>query len=155
MSEKKRVHSVVFLNLNVRTVEGFQNIYYSLFSFPQDLQLEYVHGYRGFDSRDNLHYVNDGADIVFHAAGAGIVKNLSTGMYDLSLSGTESLRFFHSNTASRMILGVTFIEVISVITILFPYSYAHYTPGIYAEVYIVFIFPSVCMRVRDSVPFVD
>ena len=48
--------------------------------FTQDLQLEYIHGYRGFDSRDNLHYVNDGADIVFHAAGAGIVKNLPTGM---------------------------------------------------------------------------
>lgn len=46
---------------------------------PQDLQLEYVHGYRGFDSRNNLHYINDGADIVFHAAGAGIVQNLSTG----------------------------------------------------------------------------
>lgn len=45
----------------------------------QDLQLEYVHGYRGFDSRNNLHYINDGADIVFHAAGAGIVQNLSTG----------------------------------------------------------------------------
>ena len=43
--------------------------------------MEYVHGYRGFDSRNNLHYVNDGADIVFHAAGAGIVKNLSTGAY--------------------------------------------------------------------------
>jgi len=39
-----------------------------------------VFGYRGFDSRNNLHYVNDGADIVYHAAGAGIVKNLSSGM---------------------------------------------------------------------------
>ena len=45
----------------------------------KDLQLEYIYGYRGFDARDNLHYVNDGADIVYHAAGAGIVKNLSTG----------------------------------------------------------------------------
>ncbi|WAR18910.1 EMAL6-like protein [Mya arenaria] len=26
-----------------------------------DLQLEYIYGYRGFDSRNNLHYVNDGA----------------------------------------------------------------------------------------------
>lgn len=46
----------------------------------QDLRLEYIHGYRGFDSRSNLHYVNDGSEIVFHAAGAGIVQNLSTGM---------------------------------------------------------------------------
>lgn len=51
----------------------------------QDLQLEYVHGYRGFDSRNNLHYINDGADIVFHAAGAGIVQNLSTGNTDVDL----------------------------------------------------------------------
>ena len=49
------------------------------FVSKQDLQLEYVHGYRGFDSRNNLHYINEGADIVFHAAGAGIVQNLSTG----------------------------------------------------------------------------
>jgi hypothetical protein len=49
--------------------------------FIQDLQLEYIHGYRGFDARNNLHYVNDGADIVFHAAGAGIVKNIASGYY--------------------------------------------------------------------------
>jgi len=45
----------------------------------QDLQLEYIYGYRGFDARSNLHYVNNGADIVYHAAGAGIVKNLESG----------------------------------------------------------------------------
>ena len=39
-----------------------------------------MYGYRGFDTRNNLYYVNDGTDIVFHAAGAGIVQNLSTGM---------------------------------------------------------------------------
>ena len=39
----------------------------------------------------------------------------------------------------------------------------HYTPGIYAEGYIVFVFPFVCLSVRmfvrssirDSVPFVE
>nr|KAG5687806.1 hypothetical protein BaRGS_005436 [Batillaria attramentaria] len=36
-----------------------------------DLELNYIHGYRGFDARSNLYYVNDGAEIVFHAAGAG------------------------------------------------------------------------------------
>ena len=55
--------------------------------FFQDLQLEYIHGYRGFDARDNLHYVNDGADIVFHAAGAGIVKNLPTGINPFLTNG--------------------------------------------------------------------
>ena len=38
-----------------------------------------VLGFRGFDCRDNLHYLNDGTDIVYHAAGAGVVLNLSTG----------------------------------------------------------------------------
>ncbi|PIK34378.1 putative echinoderm microtubule-associated protein-like 6 [Apostichopus japonicus] len=45
----------------------------------QFLDLSYIHGYRGFDCRNNLHYLNDGADIVYHAAGAGIVQNLEKG----------------------------------------------------------------------------
>ncbi|KAH3854417.1 hypothetical protein DPMN_096959 [Dreissena polymorpha] len=56
-----------------------------------DLQLEYIYGYRGFDARDNLHYVNDGADIVYHAAGAGIVKNLSTGSQSFYLKHTDDI----------------------------------------------------------------
>lgn len=45
----------------------------------QELALDHVFGYRGFDCRNNLHYLNDGADIIFHTAAAGIVQNLSTG----------------------------------------------------------------------------
>ncbi|KAL5008221.1 hypothetical protein ScPMuIL_013802 [Solemya velum] len=56
-----------------------------------DLQLEYIHGYRGFDSRSNLHYVNDGSDIVFHAAGAGIVQNLSTGSQSFYTGHTDDI----------------------------------------------------------------
>jgi hypothetical protein len=47
--------------------------------FLQNLELEYIYGYRGFDARSNLYYVNDGSDIIFHAAGAGIVQNLGSG----------------------------------------------------------------------------
>uniref|UniRef100_A0A3Q2XTX5 EMAP like 6 n=1 Tax=Hippocampus comes TaxID=109280 RepID=A0A3Q2XTX5_HIPCM len=43
-----------------------------------DLRLDHVFGYRGSDCRNNLHYLNDGADIVFHAAAAAIVQNLRT-----------------------------------------------------------------------------
>lgn len=51
-----------------------------LFVFlDQELALDHVFGYRGFDCRNNLHYLNDGADIIFHTAAAGIVQNLSTG----------------------------------------------------------------------------
>ncbi|XP_060573407.1 echinoderm microtubule-associated protein-like 6 [Ruditapes philippinarum] len=56
-----------------------------------DLQLEYIHGYRGFDARNNLHYVNDGADIVFHAAGAGIVKNIASGSQSFYLQHTDDI----------------------------------------------------------------
>ena len=47
--------------------------------FQKELELEHIHGYRGFDCRNNLHYLNDGADIVYHAAGAGIVQNIEKG----------------------------------------------------------------------------
>ncbi|CAK8677759.1 unnamed protein product [Clavelina lepadiformis] len=43
-----------------------------------ELELHHVFGYRGFDCRDNLHYVNDGSHIVFHAAGAGILQDVSS-----------------------------------------------------------------------------
>uniref|UniRef100_A0A1I8FIS4 WD_REPEATS_REGION domain-containing protein n=1 Tax=Macrostomum lignano TaxID=282301 RepID=A0A1I8FIS4_9PLAT len=40
-----------------------------------DLQLEFVHGYRGFDCRSNLHYLNEAGDtIVYHAAGRALCR---------------------------------------------------------------------------------
>ncbi|KAJ8309461.1 hypothetical protein KUTeg_014335 [Tegillarca granosa] len=57
----------------------------------EDLQLEFIHGYRGFDSRNNLHYVNDGADVVFHAAGAGIVQNIASGAQSFYLGHTDDI----------------------------------------------------------------
>lgn len=47
----------------------------------QELELDMVLGFRGFDCRSNLHYINDGADIVYHAAGAGVVLSLTTGKW--------------------------------------------------------------------------
>lgn len=44
----------------------------------QDLVLELVFGYRGNDCRNNVHYLNDGADIIYHTASVGIVLNLTT-----------------------------------------------------------------------------
>lgn len=41
------------------------------------LQLEYIHGYRCHDARNNLHYTATG-EIVFHAAAVGIVLNQKT-----------------------------------------------------------------------------
>ena len=36
--------------------------------------MEYIFGYRGFDTRQNVFFTADG-EVVFHAAGAGIVYN--------------------------------------------------------------------------------
>ncbi|KAK3093757.1 hypothetical protein FSP39_019782 [Pinctada imbricata] len=66
-----------------------------------DLQLEYIHGYRGFDARDNLYYINDGADIVFHTAGAGIVQNLSTGKQSFYLEHSDDIICLAVNPYSK------------------------------------------------------
>lgn len=44
----------------------------------QDLVLELVFGYRGSDCRNNVHYLNEGADIIYHTASVAIVLNLTT-----------------------------------------------------------------------------
>jgi hypothetical protein len=42
------------------------------------LKLSYIHGYRGFDCRDNIFYIADGSMIVYPAAAAGIVLDIAT-----------------------------------------------------------------------------
>ncbi|KAH0622863.1 hypothetical protein JD844_025641, partial [Phrynosoma platyrhinos] len=57
----------------------------------EELALDHVFGYRGFDCRNNLHYLNDGADIIFHTAAACIVQNLSTGIQTFYLEHTDDI----------------------------------------------------------------
>ncbi|EGW07847.1 Echinoderm microtubule-associated protein-like 6 [Cricetulus griseus] len=57
----------------------------------EELALDHVFGYRGFDCRNNLHYLNDGADIIFHTAAAGVVQNLSTGSQSFYLEHTDDI----------------------------------------------------------------
>ncbi|XP_032820802.2 echinoderm microtubule-associated protein-like 6 isoform X1 [Petromyzon marinus] len=57
----------------------------------EDLSLEHVFGYRGFDCRNNLHYLNDGADIVYHTASVAIVHNLATGSQSFYLEHTDDI----------------------------------------------------------------
>uniref|UniRef100_A0A3Q3FEP0 EMAP like 6 n=1 Tax=Labrus bergylta TaxID=56723 RepID=A0A3Q3FEP0_9LABR len=57
----------------------------------QELVLEHVFGYRGFDCRNNLHYLNDGADIIFHTAAAVIIQNLSAGTQSFYLEHTDDI----------------------------------------------------------------
>jgi len=56
----------------------------------QELSLDFVHGYRGFDSRNNLHYLPEG-DIVYHAAGAGIVYNTTANKQSFYLEHTDDI----------------------------------------------------------------
>lgn len=44
----------------------------------QELQLNFVYGYRAFDTRNNLRYADDKWEIVYHAAAIGVVYNAKT-----------------------------------------------------------------------------
>ncbi|VFV19097.1 echinoderm microtubule-associated [Lynx pardinus] len=57
----------------------------------EELALDHVFGYRGFDCRNNLHYLNDGADIIFHTAAAGVLQSLSTGSQSFYLEHTDDI----------------------------------------------------------------
>jgi WD40 repeat protein len=55
------------------------------------LKLSHIHGYRGFDCRDNLYYINDGAYIVYHAAAAGIVLDINRGDQSFYLEHNDDI----------------------------------------------------------------
>ncbi|CDQ57563.1 unnamed protein product [Oncorhynchus mykiss] len=57
----------------------------------EELALEHVFGFRGFDCRNNLHYLNDGADIIFHTAAAVVIQNLSAGTQSFYLEHTDDI----------------------------------------------------------------
>lgn len=42
------------------------------------LSLDFVFGYRGYDCRDNLFFIHESGDIVYHVAALGIVYNKDT-----------------------------------------------------------------------------
>ncbi|XP_076879607.1 echinoderm microtubule-associated protein-like 6 isoform X2 [Brachyhypopomus gauderio] len=57
----------------------------------EELALDHVFGYRGFDCRNNLHYLNDGADIIFHTAATAVIQNLSAGTQSFYLEHTDDI----------------------------------------------------------------
>nr|XP_021335612.1 echinoderm microtubule-associated protein-like 6 [Danio rerio] len=57
----------------------------------EELSLDHVFGYRGFDCRNNLHYLNDGADIIFHTAAAAVIHSLSAGTQSFYLEHTDDI----------------------------------------------------------------
>ncbi|XP_062320153.1 echinoderm microtubule-associated protein-like 6 isoform X2 [Osmerus eperlanus] len=57
----------------------------------EDLVLDHVFGFRGFDCRNNLHYLNDGSDIVYHTAATALVHSLTTGTQSFYLEHTDDI----------------------------------------------------------------
>ena len=83
VTKKKKVVEVSMSLLHKSSVSPpsqWTAVWISLLGF-QELLLEHVFGYRGFDCRNNLHYLNDGADIIFHTAAAVVIQNLSAGQW--------------------------------------------------------------------------
>uniref|UniRef100_A0A3Q2XCV2 EMAP like 5 n=1 Tax=Hippocampus comes TaxID=109280 RepID=A0A3Q2XCV2_HIPCM len=56
-----------------------------------DLVLDLVFGYRGNDCRNNVHYLNDGADIIYHTASIGIVLNLTTSCQSFYIEHSDDI----------------------------------------------------------------
>lgn len=61
------------------------------FLFLKDLELDHIHGYRGFDCRDNLFYLADNESIVYPAAGAGVVHHIRRGTQKFYLKHTDDI----------------------------------------------------------------
>ncbi|XP_072293600.1 echinoderm microtubule-associated protein-like 6 isoform X2 [Eucyclogobius newberryi] len=57
----------------------------------EDLELEHVFGFRGYDCRNNLHYLNDGAEIVYHTAATAIVHSFSNGTQSFYQEHTDDI----------------------------------------------------------------
>ncbi|XP_032883277.1 echinoderm microtubule-associated protein-like 5 isoform X3 [Amblyraja radiata] len=57
----------------------------------EDLTLVLAFGYRGNDCRNNVHYLNDGMDIIYHTASVGIIHNIATGIQSFYLEHTDDI----------------------------------------------------------------
>lgn len=64
------------------------------------LELEFIHGYRGFDTRNNLVFDQLG-QVISHAAGAAIIYNPSSGRQSFYLEHTDDIIALAANRSSR------------------------------------------------------
>ncbi|XP_029642851.1 echinoderm microtubule-associated protein-like 6 [Octopus sinensis] len=97
--------SSVTRNLNpppkVLNNEAFMNSKKKRTAPVSGLVLDHVHGYRGFDARCNLHYLDDSGDVVFHTAGVCIVQNIATGTQSFYTGHTDDILCLSVNSHPR------------------------------------------------------
>lgn len=67
----------------------------------ETLNLSHIHGYRGFDCRDNVFYVQNGKSIIYHAASVGIVVDLETGHQSFYMDHTDDIISLCVNSNSK------------------------------------------------------
>ena len=53
--------------------------------------MNHIHGYRGFDCRDNLFYLADNESIIYPAAGAGVVHHIRLGTQKFYTNHTDDI----------------------------------------------------------------
>eukprot|EP01135_Chromosphaera_perkinsii_P001223 Nk52_evm22s162 gene=Nk52_evmTU22s162 len=82
VSEGKKFGREVGEAAKVKTGKGTKQV--------KNIQLEYIYGYRGYDMRCNVHYVNESV-IVYNAAGAGIVFNTVENTQTFYLEHTDDI----------------------------------------------------------------
>jgi hypothetical protein len=61
-----------------------------------NLDLEFVHGYRCFDTRNNIFYL-DGNNICFHSAGVGIVMDVKSRTQKFNFTNTDDITCIDRN----------------------------------------------------------
>eukprot|EP01147_Barroeca_monosierra_P006723 gene6723-357_t len=73
-----------------RDVFGHKRAQRNVSTYIKSLKLDFIHGYRGFDARDNIRFIDTGT-IVFHAAGACVVMDVTTCKQRFYLQHTDDV----------------------------------------------------------------
>ena len=99
-----------FPNLLCQTTFLHSQIFFCHLFF-QELELDFILGYRGFDTRNNLHYSADGS-LVYHASGAGIIHDTQTQSQSFYLEHTDDIICMCSNQNPKFKVIKDFKDII-------------------------------------------
>ncbi|KAJ4460558.1 putative 77 kDa echinoderm microtubule-associated protein [Paratrimastix pyriformis] len=88
--------------LDATIPDGMSGQTFPLEAPTEELQLDYVFGYRGRDSRNNVHHLNP-AEIVYPVAGTAVVHNLETGQQRFYLGHDNDIMCLAINPAKNLV----------------------------------------------------